>query len=93
MPDLGEQRVSGAFNGTAPPGGATMREVLEAAAATGPDAELVWIPDERLVEKGVEPWTELPLWLRDGGEGELDEWRSEHRRRPMTSQREQELIG
>jgi hypothetical protein len=27
------------------------------------DAELVWIPDDRLLEAGVEPWTELPLWL------------------------------
>lgn len=131
MLDLGERRVSGAFNGTAPPGSATMREVLEAAVtATGSDAELVWIPDERLVEAGVEPWTELPLWLpeaafpgtwevgteraqasglrcrpvaetvadvwawlRDGGEAELDEWRSEHRPGPMSSRREHGLIG
>jgi 2'-hydroxyisoflavone reductase len=129
MLDLGEQRVAGAFNGTAPPGRTTMGEVLEAAvAATGAAAELVWIPDERLA--GVEPWTELPLWLpeaefpgtwqvgterahaaglrcrpiaetvadvwawlRDGGEEELDEWRSEHRPRPMSSRREHELIG
>ena len=63
MLDLGERRVSGAFNGTAPPR-TTMGEVLEAAvAATGSGAELVWIPDERLSEAGVEPWTELPLWL------------------------------
>jgi hypothetical protein len=32
-------------------------------------------------------------WLRDGGESELDEWRSEHRPRPMNSRREHELIG
>jgi 2'-hydroxyisoflavone reductase len=64
MLDLGEQRVAGAFNGTAPAGRTTMGEVLEAAvAATGSGAELVWIPDERLVEAGVEPWTELPLWI------------------------------
>jgi nucleoside-diphosphate-sugar epimerase len=131
MLDLGERRVAGAFNGTAPPGRTTMGEVLEAAvAATGSGAELVWIPDERLTEAGVEPWTELPLWLpeagfpgtwqvgteraqaaglrcraiaetvadvwawlRDGGEGELAEWRSEHRPPPMTSRREHELFG
>jgi nucleoside-diphosphate-sugar epimerase len=128
MLDLGERRVTGAFNGTAPAGVTTMGEVLEAAvAATGSGAELVWIPDEQLLAKGVEPWTELPLWLpsegtwnvgteraqtsglrcrpvsetvadvwswlRDGGESELDEWRSEHRPRPMSSQREHELIG
>lgn len=64
MLDLGERRVAGAFNGTAPPGRTTMGEVLEAAvSATGSGAELEWIPDERLQAAGVEPWTELPLWL------------------------------
>jgi nucleoside-diphosphate-sugar epimerase len=131
MLDLGERRIAGAFNGTAPADRTTMGEVLEAAvAATGSGAELVWLPDERLQAAGVEPWTELPLWLpeaefpgtwavgteraqasglrcrpvaetvtdvwswlRDGGEQELDEWRSEHRPRPMDSRRERELIG
>jgi nucleoside-diphosphate-sugar epimerase len=32
-------------------------------------------------------------WLRDGGESELDEWRSEHRPRPMTEERERALLG
>ncbi|RPH74397.1 MAG: NAD-dependent epimerase/dehydratase family protein, partial [Candidatus Rokuibacteriota bacterium] len=45
MLDLGERRVAGAFNGTAPAGRTTMGEVLEAAvAATGSGAELVWVP-------------------------------------------------
>jgi 2'-hydroxyisoflavone reductase len=69
MLDLAEQRVPGAFNGTAPADRTTVREVLEAAiAATGSDAELVWLPDERLQAAGVEPWTELPLW------SPADEW-------------------
>jgi 2'-hydroxyisoflavone reductase len=131
MLDLGERRVAGAVNGTAPRGRTTMGDVLGAAvAATGSGAELQWIPDERLQAAGVEPWTELPLWLpaaefpgtwevgteraqasglrcrpvaetvadvwawlRAGGEGELDEWRSEHRPAPMPSQRERELLG
>jgi 2'-hydroxyisoflavone reductase len=131
MLDLGEQRVPGAFNGTAPAKRQTMGDVLDAAvAATGADAELVWIPDERLVAAEVEPWMELPLWLpaaefpgtwqvgteraqaaglrcrpiaetvadvwswlRDGGESELDEWRSEHRPRPMELARQESLLG
>jgi nucleoside-diphosphate-sugar epimerase len=32
-------------------------------------------------------------WLRDGGESELDEWRSEHRPRPMNVAREHTLLG
>jgi 2'-hydroxyisoflavone reductase len=128
MLDLGEQRIAGAFNGTAPAGRTAMGDVLEAAVrASASGAELVWIPDERLLEAGVEPWTELPLWLpaagtwqvgtdraqaaglrcrpvadtvadvwgwlRGGGEAELDAWRSEHRPRPMSSEREGELLA
>ena len=64
MLDLAEQRVAGAFNGTAPPGRTTMREVLEAAVqATGSDARLHWVPDDVLVAHEVEPWDELPLWI------------------------------
>jgi nucleoside-diphosphate-sugar epimerase len=69
MLDLAEQRVPGAFNGTAPAGRTTMGEVLDAAVlATGAGAELVWVPDERLRAAAVEPWTELPLW------SPADEW-------------------
>jgi nucleoside-diphosphate-sugar epimerase len=32
-------------------------------------------------------------WLRNGGESELDEWRSEHRPRPMSGERERALLG
>ena len=32
-------------------------------------------------------------WLRDGGESELDEWRSEHRPRPMSEERERAVMG
>jgi hypothetical protein len=54
-----ERRTAGAFNGTAPIGQTTMGELL---AACG-DAELRWISDDQLERAGVEPWTELPLWL------------------------------
>jgi nucleoside-diphosphate-sugar epimerase len=62
--DLAEARRAGVFNATSPPGRTTMAEVLEAAvAATGSGAELVWMPDEQLLDAGVEPWSDLPLWL------------------------------
>jgi nucleoside-diphosphate-sugar epimerase len=64
MLDLAEQRVAGAFNGTAPPGRTTMREALEAAVeVTGSGARLRWVPDDVLVAHEVEPWDELPLWI------------------------------
>ena len=58
--DLAEQRVPGAFNGTAPIGQTTIGEVLEAAG----DAEPALDPGRRARQPpSVEPWTELPLWL------------------------------
>jgi 2'-hydroxyisoflavone reductase len=62
--DLGERRIGGTFNGTAPIGQTTMGDLLGfAVAATGSDAVLRWVPDEALESAGVEPWIELPLWL------------------------------
>jgi nucleoside-diphosphate-sugar epimerase len=62
--DLGEARRPGTFNATAPAGRTTMRDVLEAAvAATGSDARLTWVPDDALAAAGLDPWTEVPLWL------------------------------
>jgi nucleoside-diphosphate-sugar epimerase len=64
MVDLAERREPGTFNGTAPRGQTTMGAVLEAAtAATGSDAQLHWRDDHALVAAGVEPWSDLPLWL------------------------------
>src|SRR3954447_20414613 len=79
--DLAEQRRAGVFNATAPPGRTTMAEVLEAAvAATGSGARLVWAADDELLDAGIEPWSELPLWLpeRDGaGTWQVDATRAE----------------
>src|SRR4051794_6849105 len=122
--DLAEQRTPGAFNGTAPIGQTTMKELLRAA---DPQADLRWIPEDQLEQAGVEPWMEFPLWLperhagtwnvgtvkaqaaglrtrpvqetvddiarwlQNGGEAELDEWRSEHRPPRMSREREAAL--
>ena len=57
----------GTFNATGPAEPLTFRELLERArAATGSDAEVVWVDDQRVLEAGVQPWTELPLWLPGG---------------------------
>jgi 2'-hydroxyisoflavone reductase len=62
-------RTSGAFNVVCQRGHATMGELLAAAvAATGSDAELVWVPQEVILDAGIEPWTELPIWLPRGSE-------------------------
>jgi 2'-hydroxyisoflavone reductase len=61
--------ISGVFNTVSRPGHATMASLLEAAiAATGSDARLVWAPPEVIIAAGIEPWTELPVWLPPDGE-------------------------
>ena len=54
----------GTFNATGPAEPLTFAALLERArAAIGSDADLVWVDEERVLDAGVEPWTELPLWL------------------------------
>jgi hypothetical protein len=40
--------------------------------ATGADAELVWISDDRLQGAGVRQWSEIPLWRTSPGVWQLD---------------------
>ena len=62
--DLAERGETGVFNATGPAARVTFGELLELIKQTAGDgAELVWIPEDRLAEAGVEPWDELPLWL------------------------------
>jgi nucleoside-diphosphate-sugar epimerase len=59
----------GVFNTVSPPGHTTMGALLAAARrAVGSDAELVWTPPEAILAAGIEPWTELPIWLPPDGE-------------------------
>lgn len=59
--DLG---ASGPVNVTGPAGQISLGDWLAACArATGSDARLTWVPDDHLLAHGIEPWTELPLWM------------------------------
>ncbi|MEO3796510.1 NAD-dependent epimerase/dehydratase family protein [Nonomuraea sp. B10E15] len=59
-----EQGLGGAYNVVSPPGFTTMRELLETCVkVTGSDAELRWTPEARVLGAGIEPWTDLPIWL------------------------------
>jgi nucleoside-diphosphate-sugar epimerase len=54
----------GAYNAVSRRGHATMRSLLEAGiAATGSDATLTWVTPQVIAEQGIEPWSELPIWL------------------------------
>jgi 2'-hydroxyisoflavone reductase len=61
--DLLERDAAGTYDVVSPAGLLTLGRVLDAClAAAGGDARLVWADEAFLLERGVEPWTELPLW-------------------------------
>ncbi|MGY2127396.1 NAD-dependent epimerase/dehydratase family protein [Blastococcus sp. SYSU DS0617] len=61
---MAEQGRSGAVNATGPAGMTTLGGLLDLCReVTGGDAEWVPVPEEDLLEAGVEPWIHLPLWL------------------------------
>lgn len=59
-----EEERSGVFNATGPRNPLAMEWLLETCRVeSGSDAEFVWASEEFLLENGVQPWTELPLWM------------------------------
>jgi nucleoside-diphosphate-sugar epimerase len=59
--------LGGPYDVVSPPGFTTMRELLETCVEiTGSDAELRWTDPERILQAGVEPWQDLPIWLPPG---------------------------
>ncbi|MGW1779895.1 SDR family oxidoreductase [Streptomyces sp. NPDC002143] len=64
-----ERELSGPYNLTSPQGHATMGELLEACVrATGSAAELRWTAPGIILDAGIEPWTELPVWVPPGSD-------------------------
>ncbi|KJK53758.1 NAD-dependent epimerase/dehydratase family protein [Streptomyces sp. NRRL F-4428] len=65
--DAAAAGLAGPYNAVSPAGHATMGALLDACAAvTGSDAELRWTDPEAILDAGVQPWTELPVWLPEG---------------------------
>lgn len=61
------KELHGPYNLVSRPGHTTMGDLLNACVrATGSDAELRWTEVERILAAGVEPWTDLPVWLPPG---------------------------
>ena len=57
---LAAERTSGIFNATGPAEPLTLGETLE---RIGGADRLAWVDDRTLLDAGVGPWMELPLWL------------------------------
>ena len=65
-----ERRLDGTFNSTGEP--ATFAALLDAcAAAAGTSPEIRWTDDAALLAAGLEPWSDLPLWLPEADAGFL----------------------
>jgi 2'-hydroxyisoflavone reductase len=57
-----EARTAGVFSAVAPP--VPLGELLAACRdAAGSDARFTWVPEAFLRANGVEPWSDLPMWM------------------------------
>ncbi|REK85618.1 reductase [Streptomyces inhibens] len=65
--DAVQAGLGGAYNLVSEAGHATMGDLLESCVKiTGSDAELRWTAPEDVLAAGIEPWSELPIWLAPG---------------------------
>lgn len=63
------QGLGGPYDVVSRPGHATIGDVLQACIqATRSDARLCWVEPDVLSAAGVQPWTELPIWIPPGAD-------------------------
>ena len=59
-----EARRVGVFNAEGPDHTLTMQQLLERSqAVSGSDVRRVWIDEQFLLDAGIAPWSEMPLWI------------------------------
>ncbi|GAA3789129.1 SDR family oxidoreductase [Streptomyces coacervatus] len=64
-----ERELSGPYNLVSPQGHATMGALLDACVdVTGSHAELRWVDPEVVLDAGIAPWTQLPVWVPVGSD-------------------------
>lgn len=64
-----EAGLGGAYDLVSTPGHSTMGALLDACAeVTGGRAELRWTDPETVLAAGIEPWTQLPVWVPPASE-------------------------
>lgn len=64
-----DARRAGVFNAAGPDYKLTMGDLLEACReASDSDARFTWVGEEFLLERGVQPWGDLPLWIPESAE-------------------------
>jgi 2'-hydroxyisoflavone reductase len=61
---MADARKTGVYNATGPDATLTMGRLLdECKTVSGSDARPVWVEERFLLDQGVTPWTEMPLWV------------------------------
>ncbi|MFI7399766.1 NAD-dependent epimerase/dehydratase family protein [Streptomyces sp. NPDC049541] len=64
-----ERELSGPYNMISPQGHATMGSLLDACVrVTGAAAQLRWTEAKVILDAGIEPWTQLPVWVPAGSD-------------------------
>ncbi len=59
-----ERRATGVYNATGPAGQLSLGELLDACrTVSNSDATFTWTEPAFLADQGVEPWSEIPLWI------------------------------
>jgi 2'-hydroxyisoflavone reductase len=70
-------RIAGAYNLSAPVGHSTFADLIDdCIAATNAGTDPVWVDPQWLIDRGVEQWTELPLWRTHRGVWAVDSHRA-----------------
>ncbi|WP_165986441.1 NAD-dependent epimerase/dehydratase family protein [Streptomyces sp. YIM 98790] len=65
--DASARGLGGPYDMVSPSGFTTTGELLDTCAeVTGSQAALHWAPPEVVTGAGIEPWTEMPLWMPPG---------------------------
>ncbi|MBV9924911.1 MAG: epimerase [Acidobacteria bacterium] len=71
--DMAEARRAGTYNATGPDYRLTMSRVLEVCKeVTGSGARFVWVDEKFLLDAGLGPWLEVPLWTPESGEDRVN---------------------
>jgi 2'-hydroxyisoflavone reductase len=66
---MAEKRQTGVYNADGPDQPYPLGRLLEdCREASGSDARFTWVSQEFLLEHGVGPWVELPLWVPESEE-------------------------
>jgi len=67
---MAEDGTPGVFNATGAEDGLTFGRMLDVCrTVSGSDARFRWMDEAYLLDRGVQPWSELPLWIPDADNG------------------------